>query len=152
MLDMRPATMADSDMLYKWANDPLTRAMSTRGSNGILPEDHENWMKLNVYAGYPQHVVMIADTEFGSIGVVRFDVVDKDVLKHRVSITMAPEFRGKRLAYGMLAEACRLMPESTLIAEIKKENVRSISIFERAGFELVKESSHYRHYERKPLP
>jgi len=150
MLDMRPATMADADMLYEWVNDPLTRSMSTMGANHILREDHDNWMRFNVLQGYPQHIVMIADTEYGSVGVVRFDTDKRDTMRHRVSITIGPKFRGMHLASGVLAEACRLMDESTLVAEIKKTNAPSISIFERCGFEKVSESNVFLHYERKP--
>jgi len=150
MLDMRPATMADADMLYEWANDPVTRSMSMRGGKHIQREDHDNWMRFNVLQGYPQHIVMIADTEFGSVGVVRFDADKKDTMRHRVSITIGPKFRGMRLAGGILAEACRLMDESTLVAEIKKNNDRSISIFERCGFTQAGESNLFLHYERKP--
>ena len=151
MLDMRPATLADADMLYEWANDPVTRSMSMRGAHHILREDHDNWMKFNVLQGYPQHIVMIADTEHGSGGVVRFDTDKRDTMRHRVSITIGPKFRGLRLARGVLAEACRLMHETTLVAEIKKGNARSIAIFERCGFEQIGESSVFLHYERKPL-
>lgn len=149
MLDMRPATMADADMLFAWANDPGTRAYAK--SHAAIPrEDHDRWMQFNVLQGYPKHIVMIADSEYGSVGVVRFDTVGGDVMTYRVSITISPQFRGRKLAHGVLAEACRLMSESTLLAEIRPDNAASKTIFERCGFTRVKMGNSYDHYRREP--
>ena len=146
MLDMRPATMADADQLFTWANDFHTRAYSK--SHNVIPrEDHDRWMQFNVLQGYPKHIVMIADTEHGSVGVVRFDSIGGDVMTYRVSITMAPQFRGRKLARGVLAEACRLMQESTLLAEIRPDNIASKTIFERCGFKIEKHGKAFLHYK-----
>lgn len=149
MLDMRPATMADADQLFDWANDPITRAWS-RSTDLIPREDHDRWMQFNVLQGYPQHLVMIADSDYGSVGVVRFDAEKRDVMRYRVSITVAPQFRGQGLAHGVLAEACRLMQDSTLLAEINSANARSRRIFEKCGFEETSRIGKFLQYTRGP--
>lgn len=151
MFDLRPATMADADILFEWANDPVTRASSGSSKLSIPRDEHDRWMQMNVLYGYPKHVVMIADSEEGSVGVVRFDVVNSDVMTYRVSITVAPKFRGQQMSGSILTKACCLMHESTLLAEIKPENAASIKIFEGCGFNLVKTSPAFRHYRRDAL-
>lgn len=150
MFDMRPATMADTDLLFRWANDDQTRAMS-KSTATIHYEDHEVWMKYNVAQGYPTHLVMIAESDVGSVGVVRFDT-DGDVMAYRVGITIAPQHRGKKFSATVLSHACQLMAEYTLNAEIKPGNVASRHIFERCGFKQTGSDHDLVHYRREPLP
>lgn len=151
MFEMRPATMADTELLFSWANDAQTRAWS-KSTAPIPREDHDRWMQFNVVNGYPSHLVMIAQSDYGSVGVVRFDVAHSDVMKYSASITIAPEHRGKGFAEKALSHACHLMPEVTLDAEIKRGNMRSRRAFERCGFALVEDSGPLLHYRREPLP
>lgn len=148
MLDLRPAKMSDSDRLFKWANDPVARSWS-KSTEPIARADHDRWMQFNVLMGYPQHIVMIAETEDGPVGVVRFDAKKNDVLTYTVSINMDPNCRGQGLGYAVLAEACRMMQENTLLAEIKPENGASIRIFERCGFQVA-ENDGVLKYRRGP--
>lgn len=126
--------MADADLLFKWANDAAVRAWS-RSTSTISRADHDRWMAFNVLTGYPTHWVMIADTDFGSVGVVRLDMFKNDVMKYRVSITVGSDYRGKGYGYAILDRACHIMSDSLLIAEIKSSNAASRRIFERCGFE-----------------
>lgn len=152
LIEMRPALQTDSDLLFEWRNDAETRALS---HNTALVEhhDHERWMQFNVLNGYPAHVVMIADSELGALGVIRFDVLKTDVMSYIVSIAIAPRFRGQGYGGQSLAEACRLMGEYTLIAEIRPENAGSIRIFERCGFKRVRrnKANGMLTYKRGPL-
>lgn len=149
MIDLRPATMADADQLFEWRNDPMTREWSASNAP-VERQDHDRWMQFNVLQGYPQHLVMIADSDLGSVGVVRFDAERRDVMRYRVSITMAPKFRGQKLSHGVLAEACRHMLESTLLADIKVANAASRRIFEKCGFEESGKSGQFIQMKREP--
>jgi UDP-2,4-diacetamido-2,4,6-trideoxy-beta-L-altropyranose hydrolase len=149
MIDLRPAKMSDSNLLFTWANDPVARSWS--GSTAPIERaDHERWMQFNVLMGYPQHIVMIVETEHGPVGVVRFDAKKKDVLTYTVSINMAAKARGQGLGYAALAEACRMMQENTLLADIRHANAASIHIFERCGFRLVGDDGKFVQYKRDP--
>jgi UDP-2,4-diacetamido-2,4,6-trideoxy-beta-L-altropyranose hydrolase len=147
VLDMRPATMADSDLLFGWANEARSWSKSTAE---ITQQQHDQWMMLNVLTGYPAHWVMIADTNLGSIGTVRFDMV-KDVMTYRVSITIGSEFRGRGFGHEALDHACKLMAENKLLAEIKHDNVASRRMFERCGFKQVGRTGEFVAYRREPL-
>jgi L-amino acid N-acyltransferase YncA len=151
MIDMRPATMADTDLLLSWRNDPVTCANS-KSTATVSREDHERWMKFNVAQGYPQHMVMIANSQVsGSIGVVRFDAERSDVMKYEVSITIAPEHRGCGLGRPVLATACAHMPDVSLSAMIRKENTASRRIFEECGFEETDGEHGFVTCRREPL-
>src|ERR1700704_5662939 len=94
---LRPATMHDADRLFSWRNDPVTCANS-RSTAAVPREDHDRWMQFNVMQGYPEHLVMIAESDLGCIGVVRFDAAKDDLMGYEVSITIAPETRGLGIA------------------------------------------------------
>ena len=149
MLDLRVATMRDADTLFAWRNDPLTLACAR--STAIVPrDDHDRWMKFNVVFGYPEHIVLIADSEFGSVGVVRFDAVKGDLLSYEASITVSPKHRGNGVARGILHTACGYMSEYTIRADIRKDNIASRKTFERCGFREVGDDGEFVEYWKGP--
>jgi RimJ/RimL family protein N-acetyltransferase len=93
---------------------------------------------------------MIADSDFCSVGVVRFDMDKADVLACEVSITIAPEHRGKGLAKDVLSRACGYMADYTIAAEVRKDNLDSRRLFEKCGFEEIGRSSGYLQYRKEP--
>lgn len=150
MLDLRIARMGDADRLLAWANDPGTRVWS-KSSATIERSAHDNWMQLYVANGYPAHLVLIADSDFGPVGTLRFDAVRDDVMAYYVSITVAPEQRGKKYGQAMLDLGCKMMPEVTLLADIKDGNAGSHAIFQKAGFAELSRSGRYTRYGREPI-
>ena len=150
MIRIRPANEADGNLLFAWRNDPVTQACS-RSTAPVAREDHDRWMKFNVLQGYPQHLVMMAETETGTVGTVRFDAARDDLMTFEVSITIAPKFRRLGIASSVLSEACSYMAEYTINAEIKKDNAASRRIFEHCGFEEIGRSSSYLNYRREPV-
>lgn len=150
MIDIRPATINDAEKLFAWRNDPVTCANSR--STATVPRDvHDRWMKYNVVQGYPEHIILIADSDAGSIGVVRFDAVKDDLMSYEASITLASSCRGRGTARSILAEACSYMPEYSIYAEIKPQNWASRRIFEECGFCEIGSDHHLIRYRREPL-
>lgn len=150
MINMRPANEKDANLLFAWRNDPETQAAS-RSTGPVSREDHDRWMKFNVLQGYPQHVVMMAENETGTIGTVRFDASRDDLMRFEVSITIAPKYRRYRMAAAVLSEACAYMTEYTIDAEVKQENAASRRVFEQCGFEEIGRSSGFLNYRREPV-
>ncbi len=149
MIQLRQATMHDSDFLFAWRNDPATLAASL--STAAVPrEDHDQWMQLNVAHGYPLHLVLMAEGVLGAIGVVRFDTAKRDVMTFNVSMTLAPQHRGKGMAAGILDQACGLMSEYRLDAAIRSNNKASQRVFERCGFEALGDGGGFFHYRKQP--
>lgn len=149
MIRIRPATADDSEQLLAWRNDPMTQAMS-KSTAPVMPDAHARWMMMHVMQGYPAHLVMIAENDLGALGVVRFDCQKNDTMHYDVGITMNPKYRGRGIAKGVLSQACNLMDEFTIHADVRKENAASRHLFERCGFEEVSRSSGYINYRKEP--
>lgn len=150
MTRLRPATMNDADDLFAWRNDAETLACS-RSTVAIEREDHQRWMQFNVQHGYPAHMVMVAENEYGKLGVVRFDADRSDGMVYEASITIAPKHRGRGYSLEILSQACAYMHESILDAEIRRDNLRSRRIFGECGFELTDSIGDFVYYRREPL-
>lgn len=150
MITMRAANERDSNLLFTWRNDPVTCANS-RSTVAVPRDAHDCWMKYNVVQGYPEHIVLIADSDAGSIGVVRFDAVKSDVMSYEASITLASSCRGRGQARDILAQACSYMPEYSIYAEIKPQNWASRRIFEECGFTEIGSDHDLIRYRREPL-
>lgn len=151
MITLRPANAGDSERLFAWRNDPETQAASV-STAPVSREDHKRWMEFNVQYGYPQHLVMIAESDDMTkpIGVVRFDSQKRDLMKFDVSITMAPAYRGMRLGERVLHDACAYMSEFTIDAMVKSDNTSSRRLFASCGFEEIGRSSGYLQFRKEP--
>jgi RimJ/RimL family protein N-acetyltransferase len=125
---LRRATLADSDLLLAWRNDPITRANS-RNEDLISREDHEAWLARNI--DNPDCEIWIAVLVV-PIGVVRFE--NRDGGEWEVGIAVGPEYRDQGLGKHMLSMACTMKREP-LWAVIKSGNAASIKVFESCGFE-----------------
>lgn len=138
---IRRATLADSERLIEWRNDPLTRAMSR--NTGIVGVD---WAR--DYLTRANRLYYIVERDGLPIATAHFDL-ESDAAE--ISITVAPEHRGRGLAVLVIDAAIAAMQAEwpavhEVVAQIKPGNVRSIRCFERAGFERTAEGDlqHYR--------
>jgi RimJ/RimL family protein N-acetyltransferase len=150
VIRMRPAQASDADYLFDWRNDERTMAMS-RSTAPVSAEEHSRWMMMNVTQGYPQHLVMIAESDHHRVGVVRFDTDKRDLMAFDVSITIAPQHRGQGFSLDVLREACSYMSEFTLKAEVRQENTASRKLFERCEFEEVGRGGGYLQFRKEPV-
>ncbi|HSH03957.1 MAG TPA: UDP-2,4-diacetamido-2,4,6-trideoxy-beta-L-altropyranose hydrolase [Anaerolineae bacterium] len=134
----RLAIESDKQLLFKWANDSLTRQMSLQ-SEPIPWETHDKWFN-QVLTDDGQMIIIIIRRELGKfieVGQVRFN------RKGVVSIVVAPEWRGQNLGVSILMLGIRHYyrsgGEGMIKAYIKRENKASQKIFERVGFEQAGE-------------
>lgn len=133
---VRRATMADARLLWRWANDPDTRAASLSPEPIPYP-DHVRWLRDRL--ADRSRLLLIGGNGAGPLGQVRFDSREADA---EVSISVAPEHRGT--VGGLLLESAvrrfrRWLPQTDLLAQVKIDNGPSRRLFERAGFRLVGE-------------
>jgi len=125
---VRVAALADSALLLAWRNDSRTRAWS-RTPTPVAPAEHVAW--LTRVLDDPDRRLLVAEFDGEPVGTVRFDR-DGDVWE--VSITVAPEARGRRLAVPILIAAERTLGPATIRANVHRDNVASLALFERAGY------------------
>lgn len=122
---LREATWKDCHCVWQWKNDPDALAVSL-SSQPVPWEEHQIWFKKKLES--LNSVLFIGEIDSQSFGVVRVD-------KQRVSINLAPEFRGKGLGYKLLSRVLKRYGD--LEAEVKKDHHPSLKLFQSLGFEVV---------------
>jgi RimJ/RimL family protein N-acetyltransferase len=130
----RPATTDDCRRLWLWANDPIVRAASFSSAT-ILWSEHQQWFTDRLNDPSCDLFMVCGDCE-EPLGQVRFDVSGNHAV---ISICIAPEFRGRRLASQIIGQATRKLFDrrvdvNSVIALIRPENTASCRAFFRAGF------------------
>lgn len=130
-LHLRKATAQDSELLFKWVNDPLTRQNSFK-TDEILIVDHQNWLnkKLNSH-----HSKIYLFTQNGTpVGQVRIDKVDEF---WEIDYSISPEHRGKRLGLKIIRSLLLEFPSFKFRAKVKSSNIPSIKIFVTLNFKQI---------------
>ena len=132
-INLRNVEACDINDLFNWRNNSDVRKNSFN-SDLISWDEHEKWFKSKLQD--TESVIYIAYYEKTKVGSIRFE--DKgDAIK--VSIMLNPDFLGK----GLGSEVIRLgkdrfinekRPCKPIIAEVKKDNIASIKVFQKAGF------------------
>jgi GNAT superfamily N-acetyltransferase len=135
-LNLRAASMNDAKTLWRWRNDPGTRAAS-RHSAELPFEDHLGWLERSLATD--ERILLLASDQTGDVGTVRWDLLRKG--EWEVSITVAPERRGQSLGGALLRAAERELvllrgAPVTSIAGVHEGNVASRRLFESAGYLL----------------
>ncbi len=135
-MKLRTATDADSQDIWEWKNDPLTREMS-RDPTPVPRDAHDRWFAA-VQQDENRVIFVAVDTQTGEkIGMVRFDA-DPASGTAETSINLNPAMRGRGLATPLLRHAVdhyAQASDSVLRAEVKSANTASIRVFGNAGFE-----------------
>lgn len=147
MVVVRRAIRSDSEDIFNWRNDDLTRQMS-HGDEYIDFETHDQWMTSSL--SNENRLLLICEDANTSqkAGVVRFDVDNNQAI---ISINLAPEMRGKGLASQCLIGAIEYFKPafatvSLIIATVKTQNQSSIRAFQKVGFMLEKTEENVHRY------
>ena len=129
---LRRANHGDCELVWKWANDPITRTASF-ASEPIAWNDHVKWFQRQVDG--TDAILYIAEKNGMPLGQVRFRI---EAIEATVSISLNPTSRGQGLGWTILTLAVEeLFSEKTVArvnAFVKPENERSLRLFPRAGF------------------
>ena len=136
-MTLRLVEEGDAQVLFDWRMDPATRR-NAKNTGEFDFESHLQWF--NASLADPERTIFIAQDEVGNkLGQVRFD---RDGGMALIGIVVSPEMRGKGIGTELLQTGCQLYLKQSnvdfLLAEIKTDNLASITIFENAGF-LVQE-------------
>jgi hypothetical protein len=135
--------------IWIWRNDKKTIFFS-KNKKKISLKSHNHWFnkvlhnsKIKLYIGVVFHKKIKI-----KIGIVRFDIKKRYAL---VSINLNPQMRGKKLSDIFLAAAIKRFikfKKIKLLAEIKKNNLASISCFLKNNFIFLKSKNQYSFYQR----
>lgn len=129
---LREAAFEDSPLLFKWRNDPVTRANSIN-TEEVKKEEHERWLEKAL--SNPRLKIYVAERNGEAVGTVR---AEHNGSESELSWAVAPEARGQGIGRKMVREALRLTG-GVITAKIKAGNQASIRIAASLGFVLQKE-------------
>ena len=132
MLSLVEANLDDCELFFNLANDDEVRNNSFN-SEKISFDEHKRWFE-NIYNDKKRTLYKILkDKNF--IGQIRLDSFDKN--SYLISISLDKEFRSKGFAFIALEQIIRDKKTCNFKAQIKKENLASISLFKRLGFKYI---------------
>ncbi|SEH99704.1 Protein N-acetyltransferase, RimJ/RimL family [Rheinheimera pacifica] len=137
---LRLATMADAELLLRWRNDADTQRFSLN-SDQITEQQHIRWLQQSL--SNPQRRLYIAEYADQPAGTVR---VDSTADYHRISWTVAAEYRGKGLAKAMVKLLVSQLT-GTIVAEILPGNTASVCVAEYAGLTYQNTHNGIMYYE-----
>ena len=135
----------DCNLVYNLSNDPEVRANSFNTSL-IEYSNHVAWYNRTLTDDNVLFFLLFEDNNF--IGQIRFSRETKESDSCIISLSITKQFRGKGIGSAFLqkgiGEINKTWPDiKKIIAEIKKENKSSISLFERNGFRKIEENKNF---------
>ena len=139
-MNLRRARMNDAELLFAWANDPVTRQNSF-SREPIAWENHMSWFEKKLADQNCLFLILEdkIDNERVACGSIRYDLrSEKEAL---ISYQIAPEQRGKGYGEAMIrlgeAEVKSVFGDIKLIAEVRLENEASKKCFEKNGYAVA---------------
>ena len=137
---LRPAAMADAEILLLWRNDPLTRKQF-RNTEPVERVAHVVWLEKTLSGQISGRTLVIAACEGVPVGAVRSDI-SEDGGFYEIYYTIAPEERGKGFGVLLVTQfVSQHLQGKKIRLEIKKGNVASEKIAQALGLSVYKESS-----------
>ena len=143
-MDVRDATEEDLPGILAIYNDVIATSTAIYTESAVTLADRAEWMKARREQGYP---VLVTEDEtgitgYGSFGEFRAWPGYRHTVEHSVHV------RADRRAHGIgaaiVAELLRLaaaMKKHVMIAGVDADNIASLRLHERLGFEKV---AHFR--------
>jgi RimJ/RimL family protein N-acetyltransferase len=131
---LREAMSDDCMLVFAWANDPETRAVSF-SSAPISKGDHMQWFTQKLVS--PNDRLYIAmDADDRAVGLVRFTLEGKHAA---ISINLDKNYRGKGYGTVLIQQGCHRVFGTSKVEEvdafIKPDNAASVKAFQKAGFQ-----------------
>jgi len=132
-LTLRPVQASDSRLIWEWANDPTTRALSF-SSEPIPWEQHVAWFTARL-ADHQCRFYIVLDANAVPVGQIRYQMEGEDAI---VSVNLAPDQRGRGYGSQVIRLGSQIVFASTAVnlihAYVKPDNLASIRAFTKAGF------------------
>ena len=141
-LALRPATLEDAKILFKWRNDPQVRAAS-HNQDEIDFETHLSWLEDSLRN--PNRKLYIAEENGTNVGTIR---ADWDKNAYTLSWTVELASRGKGIGKRMVKLLTNKIKEP-IRAEVKIDNLASMKIAQEAGMQLDYVKNGIMHFSRK---
>ena len=128
MIFLRPVNKGDIELLFEWANDTEVREMAVN-SEGIVWEDHQGWFNKKLTDTGTRIFILTDGAQ--NLGQIRFDKSEEG---WTIDYSIGKEFRKKGLGSEIIRLGIETMQGEKFIAFVKPQNMFSIHVFEKQGF------------------
>ncbi|MEW6011593.1 MAG: UDP-2,4-diacetamido-2,4,6-trideoxy-beta-L-altropyranose hydrolase [Euryarchaeota archaeon] len=136
-MTLRTAELADIHDVFELSNENDVRKNSFN-SDQIKLEDHEKWFKNKIEDS--DNIFLIIKSSKDFLGQVRFDLEENNA---SISVSISKNFRELGLGSNILEKSIEYLKVNAahikiIKAYIKESNQKSVSLFEKMGFENKK--------------
>lgn len=137
-ITLRDVTDLDCELIWHWVNDEETREASYSQAQ-ISWSDHVRWF--DSVRRQKNHRFFIADDERKKpIGQIRFEIDEKEaIISFSVSSLSRRRGYGKEILFKAVTKIFNETNVEQVTAYVKSDNVASLGVFRKAGFDLVEE-------------
>jgi len=128
------------NFLHTLRNDNYVRKQSLKNNNLIKLDEHLQWLK-----GIDHKMVFIIKFNNKNVGYIRLDKVNSFI--YEISIAIIKSIRGNKESYTILEKFHKKIKKNLiLIANIKKNNLASLKVFEKCGYIRMVSNKNYFEY------
>ena len=140
-MNLRKASEEDTELTYTWVNHPNVRKYSLN-KDWVTFEAHRDWFHQKIKDANTLYFILI-DAQDTALGSVRFDLVGDE---GKINYLIAPQFQGQGLGIKILEYSIAKIEKENanlkvVFGWVFKENIPSIRIFNKLGFELIDEKN-----------
>lgn len=134
-VELRPATIKDNEVTFKWQSNKSIRQYFNEPKIPTKTE-HDCWFNNNL--ADPKSSLYIILNDKLPVGTLRLDEQGKH--EFIISILVSPDVQGKGIALQTLNKIPQLVENGLFFADIHQDNINSIKLFKKAGFEPISPS------------
>ena len=136
---VRPANKKDSKRIWEIRNHPISRKYSGN-SEKIFFARHNLWFKNKYFNGQDNYCFVLKSKDGLVVGYCRLDL-DNINNYYIISIAIDPNHHGQGLGHRLMRDTLSQFARwrKGIFAEIKKENLGSIRLFQKNNFKIFKE-------------
>jgi RimJ/RimL family protein N-acetyltransferase len=140
---LRKADYSDMELLYKWANNPETRA-NAFDSNPISFDVHQKWFKEKLVSSDVLFFIYHCDDK--DVGQVRLDIKnDVAIIDYSIDFVLRGNGYGHRMMKFVERHIQKKYPEIKFLkAQVKYSNEASLNIFRKLNYTEYREPTSIR--------
>lgn len=132
-LRVRPVRAKDCQLVWEWANEPATRAVSF--STGFIPWDsHVQWFQDRIKDSQCRFYIAL-DGDDVPVGQARFSLQGEEAT---ISVSLDKPYRNQGYGPVLIRLSCDHLfaetPVNLVHAYMKPDNLPSLKVFQKAGF------------------
>lgn len=151
-LTLREVTGKDIDLLFQWANDPVTRQNAFH-TEQIPYETHRAWFVKMLADRDVQKYILCSTSNTGevqNIGQIRLAIEEGEAL---IDYSIDSEKRGQGFGSRMILMAEEKLRETrtdvnVCKGQVKLENIASARVFEKCGYDMDEKEQYFEFTKR----